>query len=200
MRVRAPFAGVITLRNVDVGALVTEASTLLFRIAQTDRLRTYVNVPQSDADSVHVGQAARLSIPDLAGTPVHWHRHAHRQCARSQPRALCSPKYRWPNSDGAADARHVRAGGSDHAAQESAAADPRRYAGGAQRRTAGRPWSAPIRSSTSSRSSWAATLAIRSKFSPDCEAGQQVVVNPGDTVQEGVKVNPVPLREKKRPA
>jgi multidrug efflux pump subunit AcrA (membrane-fusion protein) len=32
------------------------------------------------------------------------------------------------------------------------------------------------------------------------EAGQQVVVNPGDTVQEGAKVNPVPLREKKRPA
>ena len=32
------------------------------------------------------------------------------------------------------------------------------------------------------------------------EAGQQVVVNPGDTVQEGAKVNPVLLREKKRPA
>ncbi len=31
------------------GALVTESSTLLFRIAQTDRLRTYVNVPQADA-------------------------------------------------------------------------------------------------------------------------------------------------------
>ena len=43
--VRAPFAGVITVRNVDAGALVNEGSTLLFRIAQTDRLRTYVNVP-----------------------------------------------------------------------------------------------------------------------------------------------------------
>jgi len=32
------------------------------------------------------------------------------------------------------------------------------------------------------------------------QAGQQVVVNPGDTVQEGAKVNPVLLREKKRPA
>jgi hypothetical protein len=32
------------------------------------------------------------------------------------------------------------------------------------------------------------------------EPGQQVVVNPGDTVQEGAKVNPVLLREKKRPA
>jgi multidrug efflux pump subunit AcrA (membrane-fusion protein) len=65
--VRAPFAGVITLRNVDSGALVNEGSTLLFRIAQTDRLRTYVNVPQADADSVRVGQTAALTIPDFAG-------------------------------------------------------------------------------------------------------------------------------------
>jgi RND family efflux transporter MFP subunit len=65
--VRAPFAGVITLRNVDSGVLVNEGSTLLFRIAQTDRLRTYVNVPQADADSVRVGQQATLVIPDLPG-------------------------------------------------------------------------------------------------------------------------------------
>ena len=38
--VRAPFDGVITLRNVDT-ELVNEGSTLLFRIAQTGTLRTY---------------------------------------------------------------------------------------------------------------------------------------------------------------
>jgi RND family efflux transporter MFP subunit len=65
--VRAPFAGVITLRNVDTGMLVTEGSTLLYRIAQTDRLRTYLNVPQAEADSVRPGQKATLVIPDLAG-------------------------------------------------------------------------------------------------------------------------------------
>jgi RND family efflux transporter MFP subunit len=65
--VRAPFAGVITLRNVDTGVLVTEGATLLFRIAQTGRLRTYLNVPQADADSVRPGQKATLVIPDLAG-------------------------------------------------------------------------------------------------------------------------------------
>jgi RND family efflux transporter MFP subunit len=65
LKVRAPFAGVITLRNVDTGALVNDGSTLMFRIAQTERLRTYVNVPQADATSVHVGQAANLKIPDL---------------------------------------------------------------------------------------------------------------------------------------
>ncbi len=46
---KAPFDGVITLRNVDVGALVNAGNTLLFRIAQTDTLRTYVNVPQTNA-------------------------------------------------------------------------------------------------------------------------------------------------------
>jgi len=65
--VRAPFEGVITLRNVDTGALVNEGSTLLFRVAQTGSLRTYVNVPQAEADSVKVGQRAEISINELPG-------------------------------------------------------------------------------------------------------------------------------------
>jgi RND family efflux transporter MFP subunit len=68
--VKAPFAGVITLRNVDTGALVNEGNTLLFRIAQTGRLRTYLNVPQADADSVRVGQKATLKVSDLKGRQV----------------------------------------------------------------------------------------------------------------------------------
>src|ERR1035441_733550 len=40
LTVRAPFTGVITVRGIDVGALVNEGSTLLFRIAQTGRLRS----------------------------------------------------------------------------------------------------------------------------------------------------------------
>lgn len=65
LKVRAPFAGVITLRNVDTGALVADANTLLFRISQTERLRTYVNVPQADSTTIRVGQTAQLKIPDL---------------------------------------------------------------------------------------------------------------------------------------
>jgi multidrug efflux pump subunit AcrA (membrane-fusion protein) len=63
--VKAPFAGVITLRNVDIGALVSTGNTLLFRIAQTGTLRTYVNVPQSDANSVRIGQAATLTLSNF---------------------------------------------------------------------------------------------------------------------------------------
>ena len=65
--VKAPFAGVITLRNVDVGALVSTGNTLLFRIAQTGTLRTYVNVPQTNASSIRPGQTARLKVSNLPG-------------------------------------------------------------------------------------------------------------------------------------
>ena len=65
--VKAPFKGVITLRNVDVGALVNSGSTLLFRIAQTRTLRTYVNVPQANSSSIHVGQPAYLTVSNLPG-------------------------------------------------------------------------------------------------------------------------------------
>jgi RND family efflux transporter MFP subunit len=68
LKVRAPFAGVITLRNVDVGALVNTGNTMLFRIARTNLLRTYVNVPQSSAADIHVGQKAFLSTSESPDT------------------------------------------------------------------------------------------------------------------------------------
>jgi len=63
----APFDGVITLRNVDSGALANSGSTLLFRIAQTNALRIYLNVPQTNASSVHRGDTASLSVSNLPG-------------------------------------------------------------------------------------------------------------------------------------
>jgi RND family efflux transporter MFP subunit len=63
--VRAPFAGVITVRNIDVGALINEGNTLIYRIAQTGRMRTYINVPQSEAESVRIGQTATLEFSEL---------------------------------------------------------------------------------------------------------------------------------------
>lgn len=65
--VKAPFSGVITLRNLDTGALVSNGSTLLFRIAQTGTLRIYANVPQTHANSVHVGHTARIHVSNLPG-------------------------------------------------------------------------------------------------------------------------------------
>ena len=69
--VKAPFDGVITVRNVDVGALVSTGTTLLYRIAQVERLRTYVNVPQGSANAVHVGQPAVLTVSNFPGRTFH---------------------------------------------------------------------------------------------------------------------------------
>jgi RND family efflux transporter MFP subunit len=63
--VKAPFDGVITVRNVDVGALVNSGNTLLYRIAQTGTLRLYVNVPQVYSGVIHVGQQAQLTVSNL---------------------------------------------------------------------------------------------------------------------------------------
>jgi RND family efflux transporter MFP subunit len=65
--VKAPFDGVITLRNIDAGALISSGNTLLFRIAQTGKLKMYVNVPQSWVSSVRQGQAARIRASGVSG-------------------------------------------------------------------------------------------------------------------------------------
>src|SRR5689334_10763637 len=65
--VKAPFDGVITVRNVDLGALVSTGNTLLYRIAQTGTLRMYVNVPQVSASSIHAGQPAQLTLSNFPG-------------------------------------------------------------------------------------------------------------------------------------
>lgn len=66
-QVRSPFAGVITLRNVDVGALITGGQTLIFRVAQTNNLRAYINVPQSESRGLQVGSAATLEVVQFPG-------------------------------------------------------------------------------------------------------------------------------------
>lgn len=66
--VRAPFAGVVTRRNVEKGALVTAGSsagvTSLFEVARTETLKITVDVPQGLAQHVRVGEAAQV----IAGT------------------------------------------------------------------------------------------------------------------------------------
>ncbi len=67
LKVRAPFTGIVTLRNLDAGALVTAGNTLLFRIAQTGTMRTYINLPQVYADTTTPGTPAVLTIADRPG-------------------------------------------------------------------------------------------------------------------------------------
>jgi len=192
--VKAPFDGVITLRNVDVGALVNSGSTLLFRIAQTSTLRTYLNVPQEQASSVRAGQPARLSVSNLPG----------RQFTGAVARTANSldPTSRTllvevhvPNREGAllpgmyarvelvsprtdapllipSDALIARGGGTEVAVVRE---DHRVHV---QKIEVGRDY------------------GDRLEVAAGLRDGDMVIANPGDAVSEGLEVQPVPIMER----
>jgi RND family efflux transporter MFP subunit len=58
---RAPFDGIVTARNTDIGALIVSGSgNPLFVVAKNDPLRVYVNVPEGMAPYVHEGVKAEV--------------------------------------------------------------------------------------------------------------------------------------------
>ena len=63
-RVTAPFAGIITVRNVNVGDLITANNTSveMFHIQQTDPLRVYFRIPQEEATNIAVGQTFNVQV------------------------------------------------------------------------------------------------------------------------------------------
>jgi RND family efflux transporter MFP subunit len=193
LKVRAPFAGVVTLRNVDVGTLVNTGSTMLFRIAQTNLLRTYLNVPQSSASDVHVGQMASVATPELperkfSGTVT---RTANSLDPSSRtllvevqvpnPEAKLLPgmyvevDLHLPRKDPPlllpSDTLSVRPEGTMVAALDSGNAVH------FQRVVVGRDYGSQI------------------EILSGVSAGQRVIANPNDAVQEGVKVHPVMMAE-----
>jgi RND family efflux transporter MFP subunit len=73
--VKAPFDGVITARNTDVGALINAGAGSptqeLFHLASITKLRVYVNVPQIYSRSAKPGLAATLSLAEFPGRRFH---------------------------------------------------------------------------------------------------------------------------------
>src|SRR5437879_393343 len=71
-KVYAPFDGVITARNTDIGDLINSGSssnvkTDLFHIAQPGTLRVYVNVPEEYSQGIKVGMTADLNLSEFPG-------------------------------------------------------------------------------------------------------------------------------------
>ncbi len=83
-KVTAPFAGIVTARNVDVGALISATGSTqgpnrssqaapsdvpgsgeIFRVAQIGKLRVLVSLPQSEASGIQVGEPAKVSVEEL---------------------------------------------------------------------------------------------------------------------------------------
>jgi multidrug efflux pump subunit AcrA (membrane-fusion protein) len=84
-KVTSPFAGIVTARNVDVGALISNTGSTqgptranpagpsdvpsdgeIFRVAQIGRLRVLVSLPQIEASGIHIGQQASVSIEEFS--------------------------------------------------------------------------------------------------------------------------------------
>jgi len=196
--VKAPFDGVVTLRNVDVGALVNAGNTLLFRVAQNGTLRTYVTVPESNANAVRTGQLATLTVASLPN------RHFTGSVARTANSLDPSTRtllveVQVPNPDGAllpgmyaqvdlsstrtnvpilvpGDALIVRAQGTlvalvrpDHTIH-------------LQKIDVGRDYGDKL------------------EIVGGLQEGDTIILNAGDVAREGVKVNPVPRSETRKSA
>jgi len=187
--VKAPFDGVITQRNVDVGALVNAGSTLLFRIAQISTLRIYLNVPQSDASDVRAGQAARLTVPNLPG----------RQFAGAVARTAgaLDPASRTllvevhvPNPEGALlpgmYARVALAGSRAHAALRIPSDALIVRAEGTEVAVVRGGRTVHLQKIEVGRD-YGASLEVVSGLSE----GDTIIANPGDVVREGLEVQPV---------
>ncbi|MBZ5593134.1 MAG: efflux RND transporter periplasmic adaptor subunit [Acidobacteriia bacterium] len=195
--VKAPFDGVITLRNVDAGVLVNAGNTLLFRIAQTATLRTYVNVPQANAGSIRPGQTAHLSVSNLPGREFTGAVARTANALDPNSRTLLVEVH-VPNADGAllpgmyarvdlsstrtnpptlipSEALIVRADGarvamvrSDHTVHLQPIQIGRDY-------------------------------GDRIEVSGGLKEGDIIIPNPGDAAREGLKIDPVSLAEKATP-
>lgn len=68
--VTAPFDGVVTERNTDLGALInggTGAGAAMFVVSDVKKLRLYVSVPQTYMPSIRIGAKASVTVPEYPG-------------------------------------------------------------------------------------------------------------------------------------
>ena len=69
-RIVAPFDGLVTARNTDVGALINAgagAGPAMFVVSDVSKLRAYVNVPQNYVPSIKIGTEAQITVPEYPG-------------------------------------------------------------------------------------------------------------------------------------
>ena len=69
--ITAPFSGTVTARNYDVGALINangaSGGMPMFRLAETDVLRVWVNVPQNYATDIKIDMPAQITVREYPG-------------------------------------------------------------------------------------------------------------------------------------
>jgi RND family efflux transporter MFP subunit len=192
-KVRAPFDGIVIERNPDIGALITQGSTLLFRIAQIDVLRTYIQIPQTNASFIKDGDPAWISFAEYPGRGFAGAITRTADSLDAVTRTMLT-EVRLPNSD------HLLLPGMYATVKLTV---PTRgpavlIPGEALIVRAQGPLVATV---TDQDTIHMQQLNIGHDYGNTVEvlgglsAGQKVVVNPGDSVLEGAKVNPIPSKQ-----
>ena len=123
LSVVAPFDGVITQRNIDVGSLVqadAASGTFLFQLMHSDVMRIQLYVPQDDAFGVTPGTAGRGAGAGNAGPRISRDGHPHRRRAAAGL-ANAADRDRRAEPRPCADARGVLHGRTEDSAQEPVA-------------------------------------------------------------------------------
>ena len=97
-RIVAPFDGIVTARNTDIGALIAAGQTsgnALFRVADTQKLRVYIDVPEPYAPKTQARHRSRVAFQRASRQGLSSHAGADRPRAGSRPCALCVSSCRW---------------------------------------------------------------------------------------------------------
>ncbi len=75
-KIYAPYSGIVTVRNTDIGDLINSGASTssntskeLFRVASTDKLRVFVAVPEVYSPDIHNGDKATLTLDEYPGQP-----------------------------------------------------------------------------------------------------------------------------------
>ena len=155
-KITAPFAGVVTSRNVDVGALISATGSSqgpttstssptdvprggeVFRVAEISRLRILVSVPQTDAPGIKVGQAADVTVQEFPNRSFPGKVTRTSSSLDAGSRTLLT-EVQVANPTGTSPARHVHSREVHHGSKRSAVpGSGRGPCGGGQRRSARR--------------------------------------------------------------
>ncbi|MFZ0912259.1 MAG: efflux RND transporter periplasmic adaptor subunit, partial [Candidatus Korobacteraceae bacterium] len=203
--VYAPFSGVLTKRNVDPGALINAGSTgggsagkELFDMARVDPLRVYVSVPQSYAPAIKNGMEAWVTLQELPGQKFRGTVARTAEAIDPATRTLLS-EVDVPNKDGrllpgSFGEVHFRPGISGQKVTLPVNTMLFRQEG-PRVAVVGSDHKVQLRPITIGRD-YGSTLEILGGV----DVGDQVVINPADSLEEGQQVNIAPANQGGNPS
>lgn len=189
-RITAPFDGVVTARNTDVGALITGGSSAavpLFRVADMHEMRVYVRVPQAYASELKVGMEATLTEPQYAGQTFRARLVTTSQSVAAESRTLLV-ELMAPNPDGKlwagtfAEVRFAVPGDAGVLRVPSSALVFRSH--GAQLATVGEDGKVRLKDVTIGRN-----LGTEIEIESGVSAADHVITTPLDTIEDGDQVH-----------